>query len=87
MPVIFLTAKAEPCDRIAGLEIGADDYVVKPFEPRELVARIKTVLRRTNMLPPRPGLFNAHYLKTGESEMSQLAGDRCLTTRGKIPRD
>jgi two-component system OmpR family response regulator len=50
-PIIFLTAMAESADRIAGLEIGADDYVVKPFEPRELVARIKTVLRRANMLP------------------------------------
>ncbi len=47
MPVILLTAKTEATDRIIGLEIGADDYVVKPFDPRELVARIKTVLRRT----------------------------------------
>ena len=53
VPIIMLTAKAEALDRIIGLEIGADDYVVKPFEPRELVARINAVLRRTNMLPPR----------------------------------
>lgn len=46
LPVIFLTAKAEAMDRILGLELGADDYVLKPFEPRELVARIRTVLRR-----------------------------------------
>ena len=46
IPVILLTAKGEATDRIIGLEIGADDYVVKPFEPRELVARIRTVLRR-----------------------------------------
>ena len=46
MPVILLTAKSEPTDRVVGLEIGADDYVVKPFDPRELVARIRTVLRR-----------------------------------------
>lgn len=46
LPVIFLTARSEPTDRIVGLELGADDYVVKPFEPRELVARIRTVLRR-----------------------------------------
>ncbi|MHA7820825.1 MAG: response regulator [Erythrobacter sp.] len=46
LPVIFLTARGEPTDRIVGLELGADDYVVKPFEPRELVARIRTVLRR-----------------------------------------
>lgn len=45
-PVILLTAKSEEADRIVGLEIGADDYVVKPFSPRELVARIKVILRR-----------------------------------------
>ncbi|TIX48924.1 response regulator [Alteraurantiacibacter aquimixticola] len=48
LPVIFLSAKGEATDRIVGLEIGADDYVVKPFEPRELVARIRSVLRRAN---------------------------------------
>lgn len=48
IPVILLTAKGEATDRIIGLEIGADDYVVKPFEPRELVARIRTVLRRAS---------------------------------------
>src|SRR5215831_13272474 len=53
VPIIFLTAMADPGDRISGLELGADDYMVKPFEPRELVARIKSVLRRTNMLPPK----------------------------------
>ncbi|MCK0129558.1 response regulator transcription factor [Erythrobacter sp. F6033] len=46
LPVIFITARSEPTDRIIGLELGADDYIVKPFEPRELVARIRTVLRR-----------------------------------------
>ncbi|MBD3729090.1 MAG: response regulator transcription factor [Sphingomonadales bacterium] len=47
VPVILLTARGEATDRIIGLEIGADDYVVKPFEPRELVARIRSVLRRS----------------------------------------
>ena len=47
LPTIFLTARGEATDRIVGLEIGADDYVVKPFEPRELVARIRSVLRRS----------------------------------------
>jgi two-component system, OmpR family, response regulator len=51
LPVIMLTAVAEDTDRIVGLEIGADDYVTKPFNPRELLARIKAVLRRTNSLP------------------------------------
>lgn len=53
-PVILLTAKSEETDRIVGLEIGADDYVVKPFSPRELVARIKVVLRRVSSGIPRP---------------------------------
>lgn len=47
IPVIILTARGDPIDRIVGLEMGADDYMAKPFEPRELVARIRTVLRRT----------------------------------------
>jgi DNA-binding response OmpR family regulator len=46
VPIIFLTARAEETDRIVGLEIGADDYIVKPFSPRELTARVKAVLRR-----------------------------------------
>lgn len=52
IPVILLTAMAEETDRVVGLEIGADDYLVKPFNPRELLARIKAVLRRTRALPP-----------------------------------
>jgi two-component system, OmpR family, response regulator len=51
IPVILLTARGEATDRIVGLEIGADDYVVKPFEPRELVARIRSVLRRAAKPP------------------------------------
>jgi two-component system OmpR family response regulator len=54
LPTILLTAKAEATDRIVGLEIGADDYVVKPFEPRELVARIRSVLRRVAKGGPPP---------------------------------
>ena len=48
LPVLMLTARGEDIDRIVGLEIGADDYLSKPFNPRELVARIRAVLRRTN---------------------------------------
>ncbi|QWC56656.1 response regulator [Erythrobacter sp. 3-20A1M] len=51
LPVILLTARGEATDRIVGLEIGADDYVAKPFEPRELVARIRSVLRRASRAP------------------------------------
>ena len=52
-PIILLTALADDTDRIVGLELGADDYVTKPFNPRELLARIRSVLRRSRMLPPR----------------------------------
>lgn len=51
VPIIMLTARGDPIDRIIGLEIGADDYLGKPFEPRELVARIRSVLRRAAQLP------------------------------------
>ena len=50
-PIILLTAMADDTDRIVGLEIGADDYVTKPFNPRELLARVKNVMRRANTLP------------------------------------
>ena len=52
--VVMLTARDDLIDRVAGLEIGADDYVTKPFEPRELVARVGAVLRRTNTANPAP---------------------------------
>ena len=52
LPVLMLTARGEEADRIVGIEMGADDYLVKPFNPRELLARIKSILRRTRALPP-----------------------------------
>ncbi|WP_416356289.1 response regulator [Aureimonas phyllosphaerae] len=52
VPIIFLTAVADETDRIVGLELGADDYLTKPFSARELLARIKAVLRRVNAVPP-----------------------------------
>jgi DNA-binding response OmpR family regulator len=56
VPVILLTARVEEADRVLGLELGADDYVTKPFSPRELVARVRTVLRR---IQPGPGAPNS----------------------------
>jgi DNA-binding response OmpR family regulator len=53
-PVIMLTARGDEVDRIIGLEMGADDYVAKPFSPREVVARVRAVLRRTGSTPRRP---------------------------------
>jgi DNA-binding response OmpR family regulator len=58
VPVIMLTARGEPMDRVVGLELGADDYLAKPFEPRELVARIQAVLRRAaGLMTPQPQSF------------------------------
>ena len=68
VPVIMLTARDEETDRVVGLELGADDYVPKPFSPRELVARVKAVLRRT--LPQRPA---AGALSCGDVELRRDA--------------
>ena len=80
-PVILLTALAERTDRIVGLEIGADDYVTKPFEPRELLARIKNLLRRTRSLPRtrddtdgRKLAFDLWTLDTDRRELVDDAG-------------
>lgn len=81
LPVILLTARAEETDRIVGLEMGADDYVVKPFSPRELSARIKVVLRRmqaggTRQSAPESGAyaFAGRVLKTGERTLVDRDG-------------
>lgn len=66
VPIIMLTAKAEEVDKIVGLEIGADDYVTKPFSPRELVARVKAVLRRTKEKP-----VVEKILKIGDLEINR----------------
>ena len=55
VPIIFVTARKDEIDRVVGLEIGADDYVVKPFSPRELTARVKAILRRTEHPAPAAG--------------------------------
>jgi two-component system, OmpR family, response regulator len=73
-PVIMLTARDEEVDRVLGLELGADDYVPKPFSPRELVARVKAVLRRTQPKPP------SDVLTLGEVELRR--GAREATTSG-----
>jgi len=62
LPVLMLTARGEETDRIIGIEMGADDYLVKPFNPRELLARIKSILRRTRALPPNLAPEATRYL-------------------------
>jgi DNA-binding response OmpR family regulator len=70
VPIIFLSARTEETDRIVGLELGADDYVSKPFSPRELVARVKAVLRRS----VRPGIepVNSSTLHVGSLELDPI---------------
>src|SRR5574340_386907 len=65
LPVIMLTARGEQGDRIAGLETGADDYLPKPFNPRELLARIKRVLRRARSLPQNLELEDVRLFRFG----------------------
>jgi two-component system response regulator CpxR len=70
-PVLMLTARGDDVDRIVGLEIGADDYLAKPFNPRELVARIRAILRRTNPVPEDAGRMTClrERLNVGDIEL------------------
>jgi two-component system, OmpR family, response regulator ResD len=77
VPVIILTAKGEETDRIIGLELGADDYVTKPFSPRELVARVRAVLRRS----VHDGVTEGLMLRAGSLTIDP--GRRLLTVDGK----
>ena len=80
IPVILLTAMGEETDRIVGLEVGADDYMSKPFNPRELLARIKAVLRRSRTVPPsrEPGegrrVFDRWMLDLARRELLDESG-------------
>jgi DNA-binding response OmpR family regulator len=67
IPVLMLTARGDPLDRVVGLEIGADDYLPKPFEPRELLARVRAVLRR------RAGAASSEVLRFGRLEIDKGA--------------
>jgi DNA-binding response OmpR family regulator len=68
-PILMLTAKGDPLDRVIGLELGADDYIPKPFEPRELLARLRAVLRR----PALAGVAGAGSLRFGRLEVDRDA--------------
>ncbi len=76
VPIIILTARAEESDRIVGLELGADDYLVKPFSPRELVARVRAVLRRVDASVSNPSL-----VRTGDLEID--TNKRTVTVAGR----
>lgn len=72
-PVIMLTARGEDTDRVVGLEMGADDYLTKPFNPRELLARIKAVLRRIGNPPPERSLVENTYIEAGGLRLDSLS--------------
>ena len=74
VPIIMLTARVEETDRLIGLELGADDYITKPFSPRELVARVRVILRRVNKDVVQSGLLRAADLEI------DLNGHRVLRT-------
>ncbi len=77
VPVVMLTAKGDPFDRVLGLEIGADDYVAKPFEPRELLARLRAVLRRPAMVTAE----QANVLRFGRLDID--SGARVVRVDGQ----
>ncbi len=89
VPILMLTAMAEETDRIVGLELGADDYVQKPFNPRELLARIRAILRRTNgegqaiEADARPILFAGWTLEPGRRRLLNPDGAEVLLTGGE----
>jgi DNA-binding response OmpR family regulator len=75
-PILMLTARGEPVDRVVGLELGADDYLAKPFEPRELSARLKAILRRTK------GTEGSDVLRCGRLEIDY--GARQVRLDGEV---
>jgi len=85
IPILMLTAKGDPMDRVVGLELGADDYLPKPFEPRELLARLRAVLRRHQAMPDA-GTAASRLLRFGRLEIDldarllRLDGQECSVT-------
>ena len=96
VPIIMLTAKGEVEDRIVGLELGADDYLIKPFSPRELVARVRALLRRAHIdSEPQPEVLdfggltidlNGHKVLVNDEEVDLTASEfKLLTTLSRYP--
>ncbi len=83
IPVIMLTAKSQESDKIVGLELGADDYVTKPFSPRELIARIKAVLRRIKEKDKLPEALKIGGLKIDFAKISASVKDRPVELTAK----
>jgi two-component system phosphate regulon response regulator PhoB len=83
LPIIMLTARGEEVDRVVGLELGADDYVVKPFSPRELIARIRAVLRRSDGPVPEPTGRATGELHVDEARHAVTVGGRPVELTAK----
>jgi DNA-binding response OmpR family regulator len=75
-PIIILTAKLDETDKVLGLELGADDYVTKPFSLRELTARVRAVLRRTGQVPPEPEVLRAADITLDRGSRQVTVGER-----------
>ncbi|MDP2911692.1 MAG: response regulator transcription factor [Candidatus Omnitrophota bacterium] len=83
IPIVILTAKAQETDKIVGLELGADDYVTKPFSPRELIARIKAVLRRVKEKEKLPEVFKTGDVVIDFSKITVMIKDRPIDLTSK----
>jgi two-component system alkaline phosphatase synthesis response regulator PhoP len=83
IPIIMLTAKSQESDKVVGLELGADDYITKPFSPRELIARIKAVLRRATEKEKLPEVFQSGDLRIDFSKISVSVKDKPVELTAK----
>ena len=72
VPMLFLTARSDEIDRVVGLELGADDYIAKPFSPRELVARVRVILRRSQRQAPAPAAAQAPQVFSVDDERRRI---------------
>jgi two-component system catabolic regulation response regulator CreB len=84
VPVVFLTARSDEVDRVVGLEIGADDYVVKPFSPRELAARVKAILRRAETGSTSPAPSDSDFEVDREGHTVRYRGRTLSLTRSEL---
>ncbi len=78
VPIIMLTARVDESDKLVGLELGADDYVTKPFSPKELVARVRAVFRRIDAVPERGDVVHAGSVTLDRGRMQVTVGERAI---------